>query len=63
MPVGLTTGGRDALVPPDSVVRLAAILKRLQPNVLLIHRPEGGHETNYADGKAVLDFVIAKAGL
>jgi pimeloyl-ACP methyl ester carboxylesterase len=63
MPVGLTTGGRDALVPPDSIVRLAAIVKKLQPNVLLVHRPEGGHETNYADGKAVLDFVITKAGL
>jgi pimeloyl-ACP methyl ester carboxylesterase len=63
MPVGLTTGGRDALVPPDSVVRLAAIVKKLQPNVLLVHRPEGGHETNYADGKAALDFVITKTGL
>jgi pimeloyl-ACP methyl ester carboxylesterase len=63
MPVGLTTGGKDALVPPDSVVRLAAILKKLQPSVLLIHRPEGGHSTNYEDGKAVLEFVIAKAGL
>ena len=63
MPVGLTTGGKDALVPPDSVVRLAAIVKKLRPNVLLIHRPEGGHSTNYADGKAVLEFVIAKAGL
>ena len=63
MPVGLTTGGRDTMVPSDSVVRLAGIVKKLQPNVLLIHRTEGGHETNYADGKAVLDFVLAKAGL
>jgi pimeloyl-ACP methyl ester carboxylesterase len=63
MPIGLTTGGKDALVPPESVVRLTAIVKKLQPNVLLIHRPEGGHATDYADGKAVLEFVLAKAGL
>jgi pimeloyl-ACP methyl ester carboxylesterase len=63
MPVGLTTGAKDALVPPDSVVRLAVIVKKLQPNVLLIHRPEGGHSTNYADGKAVLEFVVGRAGL
>ncbi len=63
MPIGLTTGGRDTLVPPDSVVRLAGIVKKLQPNVLLIHRPDGGHATDYADGKAVLEFVLAKAGL
>lgn len=63
MPVGLTTGGKDTLVPPDGVVRLAAILKKLQPNVLLVHRPQGGHSTNYEDGKAVLEFVLAKAGL
>jgi pimeloyl-ACP methyl ester carboxylesterase len=63
MPMGLTTGAKDTLVPPDSVLRLAGIVKKLQPNVLLIHRPDGGHETNYADGKAVLEFVLAKAGL
>jgi pimeloyl-ACP methyl ester carboxylesterase len=63
MPLGLTTGGKDTLVPPDSVGRLAAIVKKLRPNVLLVHRPEGGHTTDYADGKAVLEFVLAKAGL
>ena len=63
MPLGLTTGGKDTLVPPDSVGRLAAIVKKLQPNVLLIHRPEGGHATDYADGKTVLEFVLGKAGL
>lgn len=63
MPLGLTTGGRDTVVPPDSVVRLARIVQKLQPHVLLIHRPDGGHATDYADGKAVLDFVLEKAGL
>lgn len=63
MPIGLTVGGRDTLVPPESVVRLAGIVKKLQPNVLLVQRPDGGHATDYADGKAVLEFVLGKAGL
>jgi hypothetical protein len=45
MPIAITAGGRDTLVPPDSVIRLAGVLKKLQPNVLLIARPDGGHST------------------
>ena len=63
MPLGLTTGGKDTAVPPESVLRLASVVKKLQPNVLVIHRPDGGHATDYADGKAVLEFVLGKAGL
>ncbi|NLF57896.1 MAG: prolyl oligopeptidase family serine peptidase, partial [Candidatus Hydrogenedens sp.] len=58
MPVGLTTGGRDTVVPAASVLRLAGILKVLGRDVLLVHREEGGHETNYEDAMAVLDFVL-----
>ncbi|MDD4267217.1 MAG: alpha/beta fold hydrolase [Pirellulales bacterium] len=60
MPIALTSGGKDHSVPPDSVIRLAAVLNKLQPNVLLIHRPEGGHATSYEDGKAALEFVLAR---
>ena len=63
MPIGMTVGGRDDVVPPASVVRLAGVLKKLQPNVLLIVREAGGHSTNYADGKEILEFVIRKAGV
>jgi pimeloyl-ACP methyl ester carboxylesterase len=63
MPIGMTVGGKDDIVPPASVVRLAGVLKKLQPNVLLIVRPAGGHSTNYADGKEILEFVIRKAGI
>ena len=63
MPVGISVGGKDDVVPPASVIRLAGILKKLQPNVLLIVRPATGHTTNYADGKEILEFVIRKAGI
>jgi pimeloyl-ACP methyl ester carboxylesterase len=60
MPMAVTTGGADRLVPPESVLRLAAVVKQLQGNVLVIHRPQGGHETNYADGLAALEFVVQR---
>ena len=62
MPVGITAGGKDKLVPPESVVRLANVLKKIGGTVLLVYREAGGHSTNYEDGKAALEFVIQKAG-
>ncbi len=61
MPIGITTGGQDALVPPHSVERLAAVLKQLNRPVLLIRRDNTGHQTNYEDGVAILEFMIAQA--
>lgn len=61
MPVGITVGGKDSIVPPASVVRLAGVLKKLQPNVLLIAREATGHRTNYVDAKTAFEFVIGKA--
>lgn len=61
MPVGITTGGQDTLVPPHSVERLAGVLKQLDRKVLLIRRDSGGHQTNYADGIAILEFVVQHA--
>ncbi len=61
MPIGFTAGGKDASVPAGSVVRLTAALQKLQPNVMMIYRKDGGHSTNYEDGKKVLAFVIGKA--
>lgn len=60
MPVGMAVGGKDDVVPAASVLRLAGILKKLQPNVLLILRPEGGHSTTYADAKEILEFAVSK---
>lgn len=58
MPVALTTGGNDTLVPPESMLRLFESLKRLESPVLSIHRPDGGHETNYDDTVAAFTFVF-----
>ncbi len=60
MPIALTTGGRDAIVPPDSVLRLAAKLRESNPASLSIHRPEGGHATDYPDATEAFDFVLGR---
>ncbi len=49
MPVAFATGGKDELVPPQSVLRLAETLKQGGRKTLLIHREAGGHATTYAD--------------
>lgn len=59
MPVAFTTGGKDRVVPPDSTQRLAAALKQQGRPVLLLHRSDAGHSTNYADSLAALEFVVA----
>ena len=61
MPLAVTLGGKDTLVPPQSVQRLAEAVKKHNANVLVLYRPNGGHETNYADTMAALEFVIAAA--
>lgn len=60
MPAAATTGGKDRVVPPESVKRLLDAVKAKNPNVLLIHQPEGGHSTNYEDSKTAFEFVISR---
>ena len=57
MPVASTTGSKDSIVPPDSTLRLLAKLKQQGTPTLSLHRPEGGHETNYDDTVAAFRFV------
>ncbi len=61
MPVAITASGRDTIVPPTSVLRLAAVLQALQRPILLIHRPDVGHETGYADAVEALEWVVRTA--
>lgn len=63
MPVGVTTGGKDKSVPPESVLRLVNVLRQLEKPVLSIHRDQTGHSTNYEDGTAILEYVIEQAKL
>jgi len=62
MPIACTTGGRDKLLPPDSVQRLIKSLEKLDRKVLLIHREQGGHSTNYADAVEAYEFVLKQLG-
>ncbi|WP_417384146.1 alpha/beta hydrolase family protein [Gimesia sp.] len=61
MPVSISVGGQDQLVPPDSARRLAQILKQLNRPVLLIDRPRQGHSTSYEDSYSVLEFMREKS--
>ena len=61
MPVGLAVSGKDISVPPQSVLRLAEALKARGGKVLLIYRKEMGHSTQYADAKAILEFMLKGA--
>lgn len=58
MPIAATTGGRDTSVPPDSTLRLLQAVGKHNPHFLSLHRPNGGHQTNYADTRQALEFVI-----
>ncbi|MBC8355686.1 MAG: alpha/beta fold hydrolase [Planctomycetes bacterium] len=58
MPFAATTCGADEVVPPDSVLRLIAEVRRKNEHVLSVHRPKGGHSTSYEDTKQALDFVL-----
>ena len=62
MPVAFTTGGKDELVPPQSVLRLAEKLKQAARKTLLLHREAGGHATTYEDTTTALEFVLREAG-
>lgn len=60
MPIAFTTGGRDTLVPPDSVLRLAKQLDKSNPAMLLLHRESGGHATDYEDTVKAYEFVVER---
>jgi pimeloyl-ACP methyl ester carboxylesterase len=62
MPLAFTVGGRDTIVPPDSVRRLSRRLKGGdRDDVLLIDHPDGGHATDYDDTVTAFEFVIRQA--
>jgi pimeloyl-ACP methyl ester carboxylesterase len=62
MPAAFTTGGKDDVVPPQSVLRLAEKLKQSKRKVLSIHREAGGHSTTSEDTVTAMEFVLREAG-
>lgn len=57
MPVALTAGGKDTVVPPDSAVRLAKAIQKHNPAVHLDLDSARGHDTDYAAALAAYTFV------
>jgi pimeloyl-ACP methyl ester carboxylesterase len=60
MPVAISAGGKDTLVPPGSVLRLADVLAKMGRPPLLLYREDGGHATTYDDGKALIEYVVKR---
>lgn len=60
MPIACTTGGQDKLVPPQSVARLISQLQKQNRPAHLIHRPQGGHDTTYADAMQAFEWVMGR---
>ncbi len=63
MPAAFTVSGRDSIVPPESVRRLARAVKAKGGRVRLIDRKEMGHSTDYKDATAILEFMRKHARL
>jgi len=61
MPVGITASGKDTIVPPQSVLRLAGILEKMRRPVMLIYRKDMGHTSKPEDAQRVIDFVLDRA--
>ncbi len=59
MPIAFTVGELDKSVPPDSVIRLAATLKKIGRSVMLINHPLGGHSTNFYEAMSAMEFMIS----
>ena len=57
MPIALTTGGQDTVVPPASTLRLAKKLTR----ALSLHRETMAHSTSYNDTVKAMEFVLETA--
>jgi len=58
MPVAITAGGQDNIVPPNSVLRLGRVIKARNPLVFIDFKDTRGHETDYESSIAAYNFVI-----
>lgn len=58
MPLGFTIGTTDTIVPPESVIRLSGILKKLDQRVLLIEDKESGHTTSFENAMTAMKYML-----
>jgi pimeloyl-ACP methyl ester carboxylesterase len=61
MPLAITAGGNDQLVPPQSVLRLAEAVSKHNRHLVFFYDPGGGHQTSHEYTVAALEFVIETA--
>jgi pimeloyl-ACP methyl ester carboxylesterase len=61
MPIAVTTGGKDTIVPPTSTLKLMEQLQAMSRPVFVKHQPDGGHATNYEDAREALEFVVMQS--
>ena len=60
MPVAITVGLKDTIVPPKSILRFANVLKAIDKDVYLNVDSLGGHETNYEQAMNALMYMYNK---
>ena len=58
MPLAVTAGGQDTVIPPTSVTNLVSAVQPYNPHVLLDFQASRGHETDYTASLAAYRFVI-----
>lgn len=59
MPLAITVGLNDKIIPPASAIRLAEKIRKQGGKVFLIVREQGGHSTSYEDATAALKFMFS----
>jgi len=58
MPIAITAGGKDTVVPPESVMRLVRAIQKHNPAVRLDFQETRGHETDYDAALSAYAFVM-----
>ena len=61
MPIAFTVGENDKSVPPESIIRLVGILKKMKHKVMIINHTGGGHSTNFYEAMAAMEFMLANS--
>ena len=63
MPLAITAGGLDTVIPPESVMHLAQAVQTNNPRVRIDFDAMRGHATDYAASLAAYQFVVSTGGV